>query len=253
MKDIIYCDKVWKKYRSIQNRLSLKETILGKTADFHSGIKAPEEFWVLKDISFFVQPGESLGVLGKNGAGKSTLLRVIASILVPTRGSVKVEGRVCPVLSLGVGFQNEFTGEENVYLAGTIMGTPMGKIRKAMAEIVEFSGIGNFIEVPVKHYSTGMLARLGFATAVYMDSDIFLIDETLSVGDISFQKKCLEKLSSLKKEGKTLILVTHAPELLLGICEQSIFIHHHTLFSSGKTADIIDFYKKTMQKEDAAV
>jgi ABC-type polysaccharide/polyol phosphate transport system ATPase subunit len=247
MGELICCDRIWKKYRALNHRPSLKETILGKTKKFDTECKILEDFWVLKDISFAAEKGEGVGILGKNGAGKSTLLRIIASILTPTRGSVKVEGKICPVLSLGAGFQNEFTGEENVYLTAALLGMKMEKIRKNFNKILEFSGVGDFIRIPVKHYSTGMLARLAFSAAVHVDSDIFLIDEALSVGDIGFQDQCMKKLAELKKEGKTLILVSHAPDQLLTLCERSLLIHDHALFAQGKTSEVISIYKKTLQ------
>lgn len=192
-----------------------------------------EEFFALRDVSFTVQRGESIALLGHNGSGKSTLLQLIASIIKPTSGKVVTYGRITPFIELGVGFNVELTGEENIYLNASMYGLKNREIAKLFNDIVAFSGLGRFIDVPVKNYSSGMYARLGFSIAVHLQPDILLIDEILAVGDEDFQKACHEKIRALQARGTTLVLVTHSQEQAKHFCKRFIKLNAGVLEEEG--------------------
>ena len=201
-----------------------------------------KEFWALKDISFEVKKGECLGIIGRNGCGKSTLLQIIAGTLAPTTGSVKVNGKVAALLELGSGFNPEFTGRENVYMNGAIMGLSRLEMDKKFDEIAAFADIGEFIDQPVKIYSSGMYVRLAFAAAINVDPDILIIDESLAVGDMLFQLKCIKKIDQLRKSGLTLIFVSHDVGTVKKICERVLWIMEGRSHASGETVAIADSY-----------
>ena len=183
-----------------------------------------ESFWALKDINFKVEQGETLGIIGENGAGKSTVLKLIAGLLKPDRGEVKIQGKVSGLLELGAGFQPEFTGLENIFLNAGLFGLSKKQIEEKREEIIQFAALGKFIHAPVKCYSQGMFVRLAFAIAVHVDPDIMLIDDTLAVGDEYFQKKCIQKIFMLKEQGKTIVFVTHDMNLLRQLCRRPCFL-----------------------------
>ena len=168
--------------------------------------ETPDRFWALEDITFDVKQGEILGIIGKNGAGKSTLLKIISRVTTPTRGQIKIKGRVACLLEVGTGFHPELTGRENIYLNGSILGMTKAEISSRFDEIVDFAGVGEFIDTPVKRYSSGMYVRLGFSVAAHLDPEILLVDEVLAVGDAEFQKKCLGKMSEVSRGGRTVFL-----------------------------------------------
>src|SRR5262245_60407558 len=183
------------------------------------------EFWALRDISFDVQKGETVGIIGRNGSGKSTLLQIIAGTLAPTLGEVQALGRVAALLELGSGFNPEFTGRENVFLNGGLLGITPEEMEERFGEIAAFADIGDFIDQPVKMYSSGMYARLAFAIAIHLDPDVFIIDESLSVGDVFFQSRCIRKLAEYTENGGTALFVTHDTYTVERICDRSIVLH----------------------------
>jgi lipopolysaccharide transport system ATP-binding protein len=189
--------------------------------------------WALRDINLEVRRGEALGIIGRNGAGKSTLLKVLVRVTPATRGRFEIHGRVFPMIELNAGLHMELTGRENVYLLGAIMGLSRREVQTKMLEIEEFSDLGEFFDRPVRTYSSGMLARLGFAVAVNVDADILLIDEVLAVGDFAFQKKCLDRVNALISQGTTMILVSHNPYLVERMCNEAILLHQGVVMTQG--------------------
>jgi lipopolysaccharide transport system ATP-binding protein len=201
-----------------------------------------QEFWALKDISFDVQPGEVIGIIGRNGAGKSTLLKILTRITEPTSGEAVINGRVASLLEVGTGFHPELTGRENIYMNGTIMGMKYREIDVKFDDIVSFSEIEKFIDTPVKRYSSGMYVRLAFAVAAHLDPEILLIDEVLAVGDAEFQKKCLGKMENVAKQGRTVLFVSHQIGAVAQLCNKAILIHEGKIKGMGSTDEIIDLY-----------
>ncbi len=200
------------------------------------------EFWALKDVSFDLFPGEAIGVVGRNGSGKSTMLQIIAGTLSPTHGEVIVRGRISALLELGSGFNPEFTGRENVFLYGAILGIPRKEMLRRFDEIADFAEIGQFIEQPVKTYSSGMHARLAFSVAVSVNPDILILDEILAVGDIAFQQKCVGKMFKLVESGVTLLFVSHAPDAVKSICKKGLFLRDGKLAHLGSAEEAVDRY-----------
>ena len=200
------------------------------------------EFWALNDISFTVEKGDRVGVLGFNGAGKSTLLQVIAGVLKPTKGSVKVNGVIAPMLELGAGFDMNYSGKENIYLYGATMGYSRKFIEEKYDEIVEFSELKDFIEVPVKNYSSGMRARLGFAIATAVEPEILILDEVLSVGDAKFRKKSEAKIRSMFDKGITVLFVSHSVDQVLNICNKAIILDKGRIIAQGSAEEICEKY-----------
>lgn len=205
------------------------------------------EFWALSDISFTVEKGDRVGVLGFNGAGKSTLLKVIAGVLKPTKGSVKVNGVIAPMLELGAGFDMNYSGRENIYLYGATMGYSRKFIEEKYDEIVEFSELGDFIDVPVKNYSSGMRARLGFAIATAVEPQILILDEVLSVGDAKFRKKSEAKIRSMFDKGITVLFVSHSVNQVLNICNKAIILEKGRLIAQGDAKEICAQYEKMIK------
>lgn len=213
-KTMIELDDVWKKYymREVFHR-SLREDIVNFFKKNNSYLEN-DQFWALKGINLSVKKGECIGLYGPNGAGKSTILKLIASVTHPTRGDVIVKGRVAPLIEVGAGFHMDLTGRENIFINGAILGMKIKEIENKLQSIIDFSEIKEFINMPVKRYSSGMYLRLGFSIAVHSSADILLIDEILAVGDDSFQAKCIEKIKELNRVGKTIILVSHNIKLM---------------------------------------
>jgi lipopolysaccharide transport system ATP-binding protein len=226
-----------KRYRRYRRRhQSLKEIVA------HRSRGEWEDFWALQDVSFDVPKGQFLGVIGHNGSGKSTLLKVLTGILRPNRGRVEITGRVSSLLELGAGFQSEYSGRENVYLYGTLLGLRMREVERHYDSIVEFCGLGDFMDTPVKNYSSGMYVRLGFAVAVHLDPEILLIDEVLAVGDANFQQKCFEHLHRLRAEGCTILLVTHDKSSVARFCERVVWLDHGRVMADGASDQVIQSY-----------
>ena len=202
-----------------------------------------ETFWALKDVSFDVKAGEALGIIGSNGAGKSTLLKILNRITEPTRGAVDIYGRVGALLEVGTGFHPELTGRENIFLNGAILGMSRAEIRRKFDEIVAFAEVEQFLDTPVKRYSSGMYVRLAFAVAAHLDPEILLIDEVLAVGDAEFQKKCLEKMENVAtKEGRTVIFVSHDMDAICHLCSRCILLRHGEVAKIGNAADVVGAY-----------
>ncbi|MBN2053621.1 Wzt carbohydrate-binding domain-containing protein [bacterium] len=209
-----------------------------------------EEFWALKNISFTVQPGEVVGIIGKNGSGKSTLLRLAAGILSPDFGRVRLRGAIASFLDLGAGFHSDLNGRENVYLFGTLLGMPREEIDAAFDRIVAFAGLGRFIDVPIRNYSTGMVARLGFSIAANIDPDILLIDEILAVGDFVFQRKCYNKLEEFKKNNKTILMVSHSLGEVEELCTRAICLHRGEILVDADVDLALQQYLTAVKDED---
>lgn len=212
-----------------------------------------EEVWALKNISLTIKKGETIGIIGENGAGKSTLLKIIAGITTPTKGSVEVNGKVGSLIELGAGFHPDLTGKENVYLNGTLLGFTKKELDKKYKEIVEFADIGHYVDHPVRTYSSGMTVRLGFSVAVHLDPDILLIDEVLAVGDEEFQRKCIEKINQIKKNSKTIVLVSHNLTLVASLCKKSIWVDEHVVKNFDKTSEVIKKYLNSIDVKQAVV
>lgn len=202
-----------------------------------------DEFWALKDIDFEIKKGERLGVLGLNGSGKSTLLKVVSGVLKPSVGSVQTRGIVAPLLELGAGFSAEYTGRENIYLYGAVLGYTKEFLDEKFDEIVDFSGLGEFIEVPLKNYSSGMKARLGFSIATVVEPDILILDEVLSVGDKKFRRKSEKKIMSMFDRGVTVLFVSHSLEQVCRLCDKAIILDSGRLVAKGSVEKVARIYK----------
>jgi lipopolysaccharide transport system ATP-binding protein len=203
-----------------------------------------DQFEALRDISFSISEGENFGIIGNNGAGKSTTLGLIAGVLKANKGKVVVRGRVSPLLALGAGFHPELDGRDNIMLNGILMGLTRRQVQSKLEEIIEFSEIGEFIDRPLRVYSSGMLARLGFAVVAHLDPEILLIDEVLGVGDIRFQKKCLNKMLEFKHSGVTIVLVTHSIASIIELCDRAMWIENHVIKMIGDPREIAMTYSK---------
>ncbi len=207
-----------------------------------------KDFWALKDVSFTVDRGDRVGILGLNGAGKSTLLKIIAGVLKPTEGTITTKGSIAPLLELGAGFDLQYTGAENIYLYGAVLGYSKEFIRDKFDEIVEFSELGEFINVPVKNYSSGMRSRLGFSIATVVDPDILILDEVFAVGDAKFRKKSEKKIKSMFKQGVTVLFVSHSIDQVKTICNKAILLEKGTIIAQGNSEDICAIYEEKVKQ-----
>lgn len=203
-------------------------------------------FTALDDLSFTLNEGETLGIIGSNGAGKSTLLKILSRVTTPSRGKVELRGRVAPLLEVGTGFHPDLSGRDNVYLNGSLLGMQRSEVKQVFDEIVNFSGVEDFIDQPVKHYSSGMYVRLAFAVAAHLRAEIMLVDEVLAVGDLAFQQKCLQKMESLSLSGRSVLLVSHQMENLLRLCQSAIWLDHGKMQGSGSAEMVAAAYRETM-------
>ncbi len=235
MSAAISVEHVSKRFRMYNERnQSLKAAVMrGRRAAY-------DEFWALRDVSFEIPEGSTFALMGENGSGKSTLLKCLAQILVPNEGSVRTRGTVAALLELGSGFHPELTGRENVFLNGSILGLGKKEIERKLDGIIDFAGIETFIDQPVKNYSSGMYVRLGFSVAINVDPDILLADEVLAVGDAAFQAKCLDKFAEFRKDGRTVVLVSHAMGTLRTMCDQAAWLDHGTLVKTGPATELVD-------------
>ena len=212
--------------------------------------KNDRDFVALRDITLDLRKGDCVGIIGLNGAGKSTLLQIIAGTLLPTSGKVQVNGKVAALLELGSGFNPEFTGKENIYLNASVLGLEKNEIDEKYESIASFADIGNFIESPVRTYSTGMVVRLGFSIVAHVDADLLIVDEALAVGDASFQSKCFRFLESLKEKDKTLLFVSHDLNSVARLCSSAVLLHKGEIHAHGNTGDVINEYSRILVKED---
>lgn len=210
-----------------------------------------QEFWALRDVSFKVKRGETVGIVGRNGSGKSTLLKLICRTLTPTAGSVRVNGRVAALLELGSGFNQEFTGRENALLAGQILGHSRAEMKARLASILEFADIGPFIDQPVKIYSSGMYVRLAFAVAISLEPDILVVDEALSVGDPAFQTKCLSRIREMQRSGVSILLVSHSHNTLVEFCDRALYMKDGCLVAAGSCREIVDRFAEDLVQSEA--
>jgi ABC-type polysaccharide/polyol phosphate transport system ATPase subunit len=238
MTDIaVNVDHVSKSFRQYAERnQTLKSAIMRGRRSVH------EDFWALKDVSFEVPTGSTFGLIGSNGSGKSTLLKCLAKIYYPEQGSITATGKVAALLEVGSGFHHELSGRENIFLNGSILGMSKREITKKFDEIVDFSGVEQFIDQPVKNYSSGMYVRLGFAIAINVDPDVLVVDEVLAVGDAEFQAKCFQKFDDFKAAGKTVILVSHAMATVEQMCDHAAWLKHGELLAVGKAKPTIAAY-----------
>ena len=235
---------VSKRFQMTSNR---PQTVLETLIALTSGKwlrRQHQELWALRDLSFDLMPGESLGIIGRNGSGKSTLLKLIARILRPNSGQIIVRGRVSALLELGAGFHPDLTGRENVYLNGSLLGLTDQQVADRFQDIVNFSELNDFIDVPVKHYSSGMYMRLSFSVAVHVNPDILLIDEILAVGDQGFQKKCIDRIYQLQQQGTTIVLVSHHADTVRDLCSHVLWIENGVLHDSGTADDVLEQYSR---------
>ncbi|MGH9768254.1 MAG: ABC transporter ATP-binding protein, partial [Blastocatellia bacterium] len=215
----------------------LKEILLRGRRKYH------REFWALEDVSLEVETGEAVGIIGRNGAGKTTLLQIIAGVLQPTRGKVSVEGRVTALLELGSGFNLEYTGRENILLSGQILGFSEEEMKRRLDVITQFAELESFVDQPVKTYSTGMLVRLAFASAIHVDPDVLIVDEALSVGDVYFQRKSLDRMEYFRRAGKTVLFVSHDPALVQRFCTRALWLEQGRVAMAGKAKDVVTSYQ----------
>lgn len=238
-KTVLTVDHVGMKFNLSKERVdNLKEYVIKML----KGQISYNEFWALKDISFSLQKGDRLGILGLNGAGKSTLLKVIAGVLKATEGEVTVKGRIVPLLELGAGFDKQYTGAENIYLYGSVLGYSREFLEEKYDEIVEFSGLGDFIDVPIKNYSSGMKSRLGFSIATIVEPEILILDEVLSVGDAKFRKKSEKKIMGMFDKGVTVLFVSHSLEQVQRLCNKAILLEKGRIIAQGDIESVSKIY-----------
>lgn len=227
-----------------ERKLTVYENIVGL---IKGGSYSYEEFQVLNDISFAIKRGETFGVIGPNGSGKSTLLKILAGVLYPDCGSIKMNGKIAPFLELGIGFQPELTAKENIFLYGAIMGLTKRQIEDRYEKILDFAELKRFENMRLKNFSSGMYVRLGFSTAIQADPDIMLVDEVLSVGDESFQKKCGQKIDEIRRAGKTILLVSHSLGTVKQLCSRCLLMNQGRMMMLGETEEVLETYSRVSQ------
>jgi ABC-2 type transport system ATP-binding protein len=236
MSEVVSVENVSREFRKYYQR-TFKEFLTDRHAKNFNKI-----FWALQDVSFSVKEGSTLGLLGRNGSGKSTLLKIISGVLTPTTGQVIRPVATAALLELGAGFQPDMTGRENIYLNSSILGRTKKDTELVIDDIIDFSGIKEFIDTPVKFYSSGMYARLGFAIAIHTDPELLLVDEVLAVGDEPFQKKCLDRIKLMQNEGRSIVLVTHSTETVKQFCDHAVALDHGKILAQGNTEEVTNAY-----------
>jgi ABC-type polysaccharide/polyol phosphate transport system ATPase subunit len=248
-KVMVQFDHVSKRYHRTGRGGSLRDTIPALAAlvvrrrpAVGDDDRTLSDFWALRDVSFAVRHGEALGIIGHNGAGKSTILKLLAGVTAPTCGRARVNGRVAALIELGAGFHPDLTGRENVYLNGSILGLKRAEIDRKLDSIIDFAGIETFIDTPVKRYSSGMQARLGFAVAAHMEPEVLLIDEVLSVGDFAFQQKCLKKMSEFRSGGTSIVFVSHNLDTVQSLCNRAVYLRRGQVMVHGASVDAVRHY-----------
>jgi ABC-type polysaccharide/polyol phosphate transport system ATPase subunit len=236
----IQLDAVSVRYRVPQERFgTIKEYVIRR----FQGRVNHKDFWALKDVSLKIKRGEVFGVVGRNGAGKSTMLKIVSRVLRPTKGRVRIVGRVSPLLELGAAFHHELTGRENVFLNASLLGYSQNEVEERFSKIVEFADIGNFIDAPLRTYSTGMVARLGFSVATAWEPDILVLDEVLAVGDEAFQAKCHERIKYFRERGATVLFVSHNTRVVSSICQRATWIDQGEIQAIGEPEEIVSLYR----------
>lgn len=247
MEHIIQVKNISKSYKLYETPIDrLKESLSIRHKSYH------KDFYALKDISFNVEKGEILGIVGVNGSGKSTLLKIITDVLTPSNGEIITKGKISALLELGAGFNPEYTGIENIYLNGTLLGYTNEEMKEKLPKIIQFAEIGDFIQQPVKSYSSGMFARLAFAVAINVDPDILIVDEALSVGDLNFQLKCMKKFDEFRNAGKTILFVSHDVNAIKRYCTRTIWIKQGELVANGNTDEVTDRYLDFLHSAEAS-
>ncbi|NTW00700.1 MAG: ABC transporter ATP-binding protein [Oscillochloris sp.] len=227
-----------------------RDTVQERVAGIFNRRPPGEEFWAVRNVSFAVEQGQSLGLVGHNGAGKSTILKLMTRILEPTTGSVRTQGRIAALLELGSGFHPELSGRENVFLYGSLMGLGRADMNAKLPEIIAFADIGDFIDTEIKHYSSGMYTRLAFAVATAVDPDILITDEVLAVGDEAFQRKCMERIYGFRRARKTIIFVSHALDVVRSLCDVAVWLDHGEAQASGPASKVIDTYLADVNRQE---
>jgi ABC-type polysaccharide/polyol phosphate transport system ATPase subunit len=241
----IYFESVWKKFHRGEHHDTLRDVLrsFGRRAMARDRTtNKPDEFWALQDVSFEVKPGETLGIIGGNGAGKSTALKLLTRILRPNRGLIRVHGRIGALIEVSAGFHGDLTGRENIFLQGALMGMRKSTIEQKFDEIVEFSGIAEFLDTPVKRYSSGMNARLGFSIAAHLDPDVLIIDEVLSVGDYQFQQRAYNRLQELARSGRPVVVVSHQLDRIAQLCSKALLLVRGGIEAKGSPIECIEAY-----------
>jgi lipopolysaccharide transport system ATP-binding protein len=238
---ILRVERLGKAFRRFEHKPFLLRNLLARLTG--RGLGPAKEFWPLRDVSFEVRRGEALGVVGVNGSGKSTLLRLIAGAAFPSEGEIAVRGRIAPLLLLGAGFQPDMTGRECIEINGTALGLDRRELAERFDDIVRFAELEEFLDTPVRYYSSGMAARLGFAVAVHTDPDLMLIDEVLAVGDQAFQTKCTDRIHQLRREGVTILFVSHSADLVRQLCDRVIWLKNGALFRHGTPDEVFPEYE----------
>ena len=239
----IECHGVWKSYRIYHQRShTLKEKVLSRRSRY-------DDFWALRGVDLEVQSGTTFGIIGANGSGKSTMMKSLARILTPNRGTLTIHGTVSPLLELGTGFHPELTGRENLFLGGSLLGQNRSHIESRFDDIVDFAGIGEFIDAPVKNYSSGMYARLAFALAINVDPEILLVDEVLSVGDESFQMRCYQRIAELRIEGRTIVMVSHNLDTIRSMCSHAVWLEHGKVRLVGPSDEVAAGYLAEVHRD----
>ena len=250
MTRVIEAEKVGKKYiidhQKQEKYFTLRDSISSKFKNiFNGGLNSSrEDFWALKDISFDIDQGDRVGLIGRNGAGKSTMLKVLSKITEPTEGIIKIKGRVASLLEVGTGFHPELTGRENIFLNGAILGMSKAEIKRKFDEIVAFAEVERFLYTPVKRYSSGMYVRLAFAVAAHLEPEILVVDEVLAVGDAQFQKKCLGKMQEVGKKGRTVIFVSHNMNAIKALCNKGVLLNKGKIIKTGSTGEVCELYDR---------
>jgi len=248
MSSIIQVDKLSKQYKigGADQGANLRESVANLLKLSFLRKAKEETIWALRDVSFSIERGETVGIIGRNGAGKSTLLKILSRITYPTSGETTVDGRVAALLEVGTGFHQELTGRENIYMNGSILGMSKKEVDKKFEEIIEFSGVRQFLDTPIKHYSSGMRLRLGFAVAAHLDPDILIVDEVLAVGDAAFQKKCVSAMANLREGARTVLFVSHNLAAVENLCKRCIWIDGGQVRMDGLSRQVVEAYMGSM-------
>jgi len=249
---VIVADHIYKRYRKQSQQVSLRheaQRLLARALRRNAG-PTEEPFWALRDVTFTIRAGESVALIGRNGAGKTTLFRVLCGITHASQGRATINGRFATLIALGAGFNSERTGRENIYLNAAIQGVSPAQVKTLMPEIIAFSELEEFIDTPVKRYSSGMVTRLGFSIAAHIFPDIIFIDEVLAVGDAAFQQKCMERIMAMKAEGRTLMFVSHSSDTVRDLCERAIWLHHGKVYLDGPTEVVLQRYEQMLAGEN---
>lgn len=232
------------KFNNVSKKYKLRTNGDSAKRWYRRGPQKSGDMWALRDVSFQVREGEALGIVGHNGAGKTTILKLLSSITAPSSGEITIRGRLAALVEVSSGFHPELSGMENIYLHGAMLGMRRSEIRRKLESIVEFSGVGRYIDVPVKRYSSGMYVRLGFAIAAHLDPDILLLDEVLAVGDAAFQAKCLDRITDLRKDGRTLVFISHDLAAVYRLCDRALLLNHGSILVDGPPRQVIDHYQE---------